>query len=139
MALAGAGHPPPLLVHEDGRVDPLTTGGGLLGVFEDETYDQVEMDLAAGDHLMLYTDGFEQAFPQDERGTPRGRPTTRYRQEFLELCAESSPQDMVESIARRLDAQAGSLHQIDDLTLLCMHAGPLAEEAQAADPKTLAA
>ena len=66
MALAGAGHPPPLLVHEDGRVDPMTTGGGLLGVFEGEPYDQVELDLAAGDHLLLYTEGFEQAFPQDE-------------------------------------------------------------------------
>ena len=139
MALAGAGHPPPLLVHEDGRVDPMTTGGGLLGVFEDETYDQIEIDLATDDHLLLYTDGFEQAFPQDERGTPRGRPTTRYRQEFLELCAESSPQDMIESIARRLDAQAGSLHQIDDLTLLCMHAGPLAQSEQVSDPESLAA
>jgi sigma-B regulation protein RsbU (phosphoserine phosphatase) len=132
MALAGAGHPPPLLVHEDGLVDPLTTGGGLLGVFEDENYDQVEVDLSVHDRLLLYTDGFEQAFPQDEPGTPSHRPTTRYRQEFQKLCAESSPTDMIETINRRLDAQAGSLHQIDDLTLLCMHAGPLAEQEQLA-------
>jgi sigma-B regulation protein RsbU (phosphoserine phosphatase) len=139
MALAGAGHPPPLLVHEDGRVDPMTTGGGLLGVFDDETYDQVEVDLALGDHLLLYTDGFEQAFPQEGREAARGRPTTRYRQEFRELCANASPQDMIESIAGRLDAQAGSLHQIDDLTLLCMHAGPLAQSEQVSDPESLAA
>jgi sigma-B regulation protein RsbU (phosphoserine phosphatase) len=139
MALAGAGHPPPLLVHEDGRVDPMTTGGGLLGVFEDETYDQVEVDLSLGDHLLLYTDGFEQAFPQEGRESARGRPTTRYRQEFRELCTDASPQDMIESIAGRLDAQAGSLHQIDDLTLLCMHAGPLAQAEQISDPESLAA
>ncbi|MHC4080116.1 MAG: PP2C family protein-serine/threonine phosphatase [Planctomycetota bacterium] len=139
MALAGAGHPPPLLVHEGGRVEPMTTGGGLLGVFEDETYDQVETDLATGDHLLLYTDGFEQAFPQEGREANRCRPTTRYRREFEELCAEASPQDMIQSIAHRLDAQAGSLHQIDDLTLLCMHAGPLAKSEQVSDPESLAA
>jgi sigma-B regulation protein RsbU (phosphoserine phosphatase) len=139
MALAGAGHPPPLLIHDGGGVDSMTTGGGLLSVFEDETYDQVEVDLAEGDRLLLYSDGFEQAFPHDERGTPRGRPTTRYLQEFQELCGEANPQDMVETIARRLDTQAGSLHQIDDLTLLCMQAGPLAQTGQVADPESLAA
>ena len=46
---------------------------------------------------------------------------------------------MIESIARRLDAQAGSLHQIDDLTLLCMHAGPPAQSEQVSDPESLAA
>ncbi|MHC4129257.1 MAG: PP2C family protein-serine/threonine phosphatase, partial [Planctomycetota bacterium] len=61
--VAAAGHPPPLLVHEGGGVDPLTAGGGLLGVFEDEVYDQVEVDLAVDDRLLLYTDGFEQARP----------------------------------------------------------------------------
>ncbi|MHC4208251.1 MAG: PP2C family protein-serine/threonine phosphatase [Planctomycetota bacterium] len=137
--VAAAGHPPPLLVHEGGGVDPLTAGGGLLGVFEDEVYDQVEVDLAVDDRLLLYTDGFEQAFPQEGRGAPRGRPTTRYRQEFQELCAESSPQDMMETIALRLDAQTGSLHQIDDLTLLCTHAGPLAQQEQVSGPESLAA
>jgi sigma-B regulation protein RsbU (phosphoserine phosphatase) len=139
MALAGAGHPPPLLVHNDGSVDPLSTNGGLLGVFDDETYDQVDVNLAVDDHLLLYSDGFEQAFPQDKKGAMSHLPTTRYRQEFEELCAVSSPKEMIETIELRLDAQAGSLHQIDDLTLLCMHAGPLAEEAQATDPETLAA
>jgi sigma-B regulation protein RsbU (phosphoserine phosphatase) len=139
MALAGAGHPPPLLMHDGGGVDLMTTGGGLLGVFEDETYDQIEVDLSLGDHLLLYSDGFEQAFPQEDRSTPRGRPTNRYRQEFEKLRAESNPQAMIESIAQRLDSQAGSLHQVDDLTLLCMHAGPLAQSEQLPDPESLAA
>jgi sigma-B regulation protein RsbU (phosphoserine phosphatase) len=139
MALAAAGHPPPMLVHGDGGVDPMTAGGGLLGVFEDEVYEQVELDLAVGDRLLLYTDGFEQAFPQDGRDSARNRPTNRYRQEFKELCAKSSPHDMIETIALRLDAQAGSLHQADDLTLLCLHAGPLAQGQQISDPESMAA
>jgi hypothetical protein len=46
---------------------------------------------------------------------------------------------MVETIARRLDTQAGSLHQIDDLTLVCMHAGPEAQSVQNPDAESLAA
>lgn len=108
-------------------------------MFEDEVYKQVEVDLAVGDRLLFYTDGFEQAFPQEGRDGARSRPTTRYRQEFQELCAEPSPQGMMETIARRLDAQMGSLHQIDDLTLLCAHAGPLAQQGQVPGPESLAA
>ncbi|MHC4429542.1 MAG: PP2C family protein-serine/threonine phosphatase, partial [Planctomycetota bacterium] len=113
----------PLLVHGDGRCETLKTNGGLLGVFDDETYDQIEVELAVEDRLLLYTDGFEQAFPSSSE-RPRGA-TERYRHEFEELCALGSPQEMVESVNHRLDVQSGSLHQVDDMTLVCMHAGPL--------------
>jgi hypothetical protein len=33
---------------------------------------------------------------------------------------------MIDAINRRIDDQSGSLHQIDDLTLVCVHAGALA-------------
>ena len=127
MAMAGAGHPPPLLHHGDGSCETLTTEGGLLGVFEDEKYDQVEIDLSVGDRLLLYTDGFEQAFPQDGQETGYRLPTTRYREEFQKLCTHENPHEMIETICRRLDAQSGSLHPVDDLTLLCLHAGPLVQ------------
>ncbi len=129
MALASAGHPPPFLVHADGRASALETSGGLLGVFDDEVYDQVEVELEPGDRLLLYTDGFEQAFPKD--GERHRLPTSKYREEFLRLDTAESPQAVIETICRRLDVQSGSLHQIDDLTLVCMHAGPevLAEPA----------
>jgi hypothetical protein len=134
LTLAGAGHPPPLLVHGDGRCETLKTNGGLLGVFDDETYDQIEVELAVEDRLLLYTDGFEQAFPSSSE-RPRGA-TERYRHEFEELCALGSPQEMVESVNHRLDVQSGSLHQVDDMTLICMHAGPLvpAEPLKATEP-----
>jgi serine phosphatase RsbU (regulator of sigma subunit) len=131
MAIAGAGHPPPLLVHADGTADPMDTAGGLLGVFDDETYDQVEVDLALDDRLLLFTDGFEQAFPREASDAAEGI-ATRYRREFRELCRDASPLEMIETVATRLDTQAGSLHQADDLTLLCMHAGPLPFESQLA-------
>ena len=127
MRLAGAGHPPPLRLSADGSSVPLETSGGLLGVFEDERYEQIETELVVGDRLLLYSDGFEQAFPstKSEDAYQRRLPTTRYREEFERLAKLPTPNDVIEALGRRVDDQVGSLHQIDDLTLICVHAGPL--------------
>ncbi len=134
LTLAGAGHPPPLLLGGDGQCRAIQTAGGLLGVFQDERYDQIEVPLTVGDRLLIYSDGFEQAFPESREG--RRLPSARYREEFERLGALGSPRAMIEAISTRLDCQSGSLHQIDDLTLICMHAGPLvsAEPARATEP-----
>lgn len=128
MRLAGAGHPPPLLLSADGSSRNLETNGGLLGVFEDERYDQIESELVVGDRLLLYSDGFEQAFPEKsaEDSYERRLPTNRYRDEFDRLAKLASPQEIIESLGHRIDDQIGSLHQVDDLTLICAIAGQLA-------------
>ncbi|UCD74021.1 MAG: serine/threonine-protein phosphatase [Phycisphaerales bacterium] len=129
---AGAGHPPPLQLSVDGSSRLLETNGGLLGVFEDERYDQIESELVVGDRLLLYSDGFEQAFPSTEADdTYQCRlPTTRYRREFEQLTKLPTPQDVIDALAHRVDDQIGSLHQVDDLTLICVHAGPLIPTAE---------
>jgi len=131
MRLAGAGHPPPLRLSADGSSEALETNGGLLGVFEDERYEQIDAELLVGDRLLLYSDGFEQAFPntESENAYQRRLPTNRYRAEFEQLAQLPTPDDVVEALGRRVNDQVGSLHQIDDLTLLCVHAGPLLSTA----------
>jgi serine phosphatase RsbU (regulator of sigma subunit) len=55
--LACGGHPLPLVVHPDGLVEPVGRLGTLLGTdIEPQLYD-VSVELAAGDVLLLYTDG----------------------------------------------------------------------------------
>ena len=126
MRLAGAGHPPPLLRRADGTTIELRTSGGLLGIFENETYDQIEVDLEIDDMLLMHSDGFEQAFPQSAADNYERRlPTSRYRTEFSELAVDATPDELIQGLRRRLDDQHGSLHQIDDLTLICMKAGPV--------------
>jgi serine phosphatase RsbU (regulator of sigma subunit) len=56
-----AGHNPPLLVRRDGQVEWLEAGGLILGMFAGQPYEQVEVDLAPGDVLVLYTDGITEA------------------------------------------------------------------------------
>jgi serine phosphatase RsbU (regulator of sigma subunit) len=63
-----AGHEPALVVRHDGSVEWLSAGGLLLGMFAGQHYDQVEVELRAGDVLVLYTDGITEA------GAPLIRP-----------------------------------------------------------------
>jgi len=133
MAIASAGHPPALLVRPDGRFETLSTSGGLLGVFENEEYEQIELPLGLGERLLLYSDGFEQAFPDPASGDKgRSKRSDQYREEFRKLVDAKDPQDMIETIGRRLDLQSGSLHQPDDLTLLCLQAGVAADTEKVA-------
>lgn len=127
LKVAGAGHPPPLLVRSDGSSRLLDTPGGLLGVFADEEYGEIEVELAIGDHLLFYSDGFEQAFPHDDAADEYALrvPTNRYRKEFERLCDLRGPDSMVDALSKLIDDQRGSLHQVDDLTLVCMYAGEL--------------
>ncbi|MDT0566013.1 SpoIIE family protein phosphatase [Streptomyces sp. DSM 3412] len=60
--LAGAGHPPPLLRHPDGRTEPLPLPPGLLlGIDADTDYASTEIPLPPGSVLALYTDGLVEA------------------------------------------------------------------------------
>ncbi len=52
-----AGHPAPLIFHEDGTIDRLDLGGPLLGFDPEFTYEMGEVTLKRGDLLLLYTDG----------------------------------------------------------------------------------
>jgi phosphoserine phosphatase RsbU/P len=61
LSYANAGHNPPLLVRADGRIEKLSAGGTVLGVFQDTSYDEAELPLSPGDRLLLYTDGITEA------------------------------------------------------------------------------
>ncbi len=126
VSLAGAGHPPPIYLPADRPSQLLETSGGLLGVFEDETYEQIELELAVDDCILFHSDGFEQAFPHARADTYQRRlPTKKYREEFDRLTALTSAAEMIEALGRRIDSQSGSLNLVDDLSLICLKAGPL--------------
>ena len=65
LTYSRAGHNPPRLARAgDGTVASLDRAGGLpLGILGDQAYDQATVSLAAGDLLLLYTDGITEAMP----------------------------------------------------------------------------
>jgi sigma-B regulation protein RsbU (phosphoserine phosphatase) len=69
MAYCNAGHPPPLLLSPSkaGEHNWLKNTGVPLGVIEDATWLQASTQLAAGDTLILYTDGITEAENADHQ------------------------------------------------------------------------
>jgi sigma-B regulation protein RsbU (phosphoserine phosphatase) len=137
VTIAGAGHPPPLVIGPDGRAEPVITDGGMLGVFSDEPFSESTVTLGPEDMLVLYTDGFDVAFPDRQAdGGLRRLPTENYIRCFHETAGswrEGTMDDALGTLERSLDFQLGSLHQADDLTaLLIAPKRPAGEAARAA-------
>jgi sigma-B regulation protein RsbU (phosphoserine phosphatase) len=65
LTYTNAGHNPPLVVHADGECVRLETGGSVLGAFEDLDYEQGEIQLSAGDRVLLFTDGLSEAVDEN--------------------------------------------------------------------------
>jgi serine phosphatase RsbU (regulator of sigma subunit) len=57
ISLANAGHPAPLVLRADGRVETVACSGPLLGVLPAVVHPDVIVQLRAGDALVCFTDG----------------------------------------------------------------------------------
>jgi phosphoserine phosphatase RsbU/P len=67
LAYSNAGHNSPILLRRDGSSIRLPEGGAALGIFPEWQYQAGEIQLAAGDRLLLFTDGVTEAMsPQGE-------------------------------------------------------------------------
>jgi len=124
LTVARAGHPFPLILRADGKTENIEPEGGLLGVFPDEEFEEATVQLEPGDRVLLYSDGFEVAFPkmsEDEDGKPGKQKlcNDQYAEEFEDLRVGDA-QAALERLAQRLNMQSGSLNQRDDLTVVCM-------------------
>lgn len=58
VQLIQAGHPHPLVLRRDGRMEFIGEGGIPIGLLPNVPFDQFETVLEAGDRLLLYSDGF---------------------------------------------------------------------------------
>ena len=67
LTFANAGHYAPILVRTDGRVERLTAGGPVLGVFPDGVYRQNRIPIGSGDRLVLFTDGISEAHDRSDQ------------------------------------------------------------------------
>ncbi|WP_079159869.1 PP2C family protein-serine/threonine phosphatase [Streptomyces griseus] len=67
LRLTSAGHPAPLVIRNDGRVEEVDTQGTLVGALPHIEARTVETDLQPGETCLLYTDGVTEA-----RGGPLG-------------------------------------------------------------------
>jgi serine phosphatase RsbU (regulator of sigma subunit)/PAS domain-containing protein len=116
VVIGGAGHPAPVVVRQDGRVQMLAGGGMPLGIFADSEASREEVTLTQGDVLFLYTDGITEA-----RNLELAYFADRLEDE-LSLLAGQSPKDIVTAMqALVLEFSASELR--DDMTMMVLRAG----------------
>ncbi|MFN8122955.1 MAG: SpoIIE family protein phosphatase [Thermoleophilia bacterium] len=109
-----AGHPPPLVLRAGGRVDALTSRGGLVGVAADTPYGATTAALAPGDALVLHTDGLVEA---GRRGTQFGEERLR---RVLSGQAGSAAAEVVRALEDELHRHAGGADLRDDVAILAV-------------------
>ncbi len=118
---AKAGHPPPLLYRARDKVCvSLDAKGMLLGVSDKATFEEVEVQLAPGDRLIMYTDGLVDTW--NDQGELLG--LARVRQWVAELGA-LPPDLLLERLQQRVHAFRGHRPFSDDLTVVVIgYEGP---------------
>ncbi|MFZ9408240.1 MAG: SpoIIE family protein phosphatase [Burkholderiaceae bacterium] len=120
LVYVNAGHPPPLLIRPDGSSRFLAmTGDPALGVMDGIPYQQAQIQLAAGDLLLLFTDGVTEAFSADEREfTEAGLPPIFAGRDAPDV------RSAVEQVIAAVDAHSVGVAQFDDITCLALRWAP---------------
>jgi serine phosphatase RsbU (regulator of sigma subunit) len=88
LSVACGGHPPPVVVRHDGVVEELPAIGSIIGAFTDLSLTEAQVELAAGDTLVLFTDGVTEA------GTGTDRLGDTALREILLSCAGTTAADL---------------------------------------------
>jgi len=112
LTYSNGGHNAPVLVRPGGS-SRLETGGMILGMFDFATYDQETLTLAAGDTLVIFSDGISEA------QNPEGE---EYGDDRLIACLEAnrqaSPAAMRDALIASVREFARGANQSDDMTVL---------------------
>ncbi|MDE6912564.1 MAG: SpoIIE family protein phosphatase, partial [Lachnospiraceae bacterium] len=109
FAYANAGHNPPYLISD--KLRSLDDSKGVaIGVFEDEVYEEREVELKEGDTVFLYTDGVSEAVSRDKKffGTDR----------LEQILEQKSKEQCVVSVLEGVRNFAQNTPQSDDITML---------------------
>jgi sigma-B regulation protein RsbU (phosphoserine phosphatase) len=114
LSYVNAGHNHPFVVHRDGSHERLQAGGGVLGIFDDQTYSLGTAQLAPGDCVLLFTDGVTEACNSEGEEFGEHRLLHLLR-EFRAL----SPEKLQAQVLAAVSAFSGAAWA-DDATLLVL-------------------
>lgn len=112
LHLSGGGHLPPLVLRADGSVEPVGTGGVLVGMLPEARFRPTDLRLHPGEVCLLYTDGVIEA--ADRTGQ-------MFAQERLERlladCVGMPPQAVAERVEQNVLEHLDGLPH-DDIAVL---------------------
>ena len=118
LEYSNAGHNPPILLSDGDASQRLETGGPVLGVLPDFSYEQATVELHPGDLLLIFSDGFSEAMNRrlEEFG----------EDQLLSLAVENrgdSAAALIERISLAVVAHTGEAPQTDDMTIIAVRVG----------------
>ena len=124
LTAASAGHEYPAVKHADGRFELFKDKHGfVIGGMEGVRYREYKLELEPGAKIFVYTDGVAEATDVNNQlfGTDRMIDALREKE-------DGTPQEILASVNRSIDAFVGKAPQFDDLTMLCIeYRGPAKE------------
>lgn len=109
---ANAGHPPPLLVSEDGHIRALTAAGVPIGLLEDAEFPSEQATLRSGDKLVVYSDGLTEA-----QNPAREFFGLKRLREAVALSHRGSAQELHDRLLGAVNTFTAGGEQRDDVTL----------------------
>lgn len=109
---ANAGHNPALVLRRDGAIEELGATGIPLGIMPNASYECGQVALAAGDALIIYTDGITEAKNE------RGEEFDGHLQEACRKHRHRSAAALADAISSSLERFIGSRPYEDDRTLV---------------------
>ena len=117
LSYSNAGHPPALRVSASGGVETLASveSGIALGILEDATYEEGDLQLARGELLLLFTDGVTEAINGSGELFSDARLIDALRQTGVKPVAE-----IVHHIVEAVNGFAAGAPQEDDITVLAL-------------------
>ncbi|MCE5315522.1 MAG: SpoIIE family protein phosphatase [Armatimonadota bacterium] len=114
MVYANAGHPPALLISQEGKIQRLLASMGVpVGSGQQCDYDMVRVNFEPSDMLLLYTDGVTDA---TVAGEPLGVDGV---QKIVFDAGDCSPSEMIDRICSRLCGADGYAAK-DDIAMLAI-------------------
>ncbi|MBR3316580.1 MAG: SpoIIE family protein phosphatase [Atopobiaceae bacterium] len=122
LTYVNAGHNPPLLRHNGSWTWLSKKGGLFLGTFEMAKFRSFELTMTAGDELLLYTDGVNEAFNVDEEEYGNDRLEAFVAQHTIE-----SPRELIDGLSESVASWAEGAEQSDDITMLALEFGKMPE------------
>jgi sigma-B regulation protein RsbU (phosphoserine phosphatase) len=116
ITLASGGHPPAIVVRADGVAEFLHTRGGMLvGAIPDARFTKITVHLAAGDTLLLYSDGLTEARPA---GTGGERYSEEELLDFLTVSRPTTASEVISALTALLTEFGDGVE--DDTALLAL-------------------
>jgi serine phosphatase RsbU (regulator of sigma subunit) len=116
LTVALGGHPLPIILRRDGRVQSIGEPGTILGVLPSPSLADVEDTLDVGDSLILYTDGVLDIADRAKRGDPD------WLKDQIAVSTGKTADEIAERLAKAAIERHGSELR-DDIAILVLRNG----------------